>query len=247
MPDMLSNSQPDLTSWAVSLAPTFPAAVPWDDSLRFVGLLHKLGASGVEEVATILPEVVKRRQGDVPVIAASCPKVRTMIHREFPHIKKYVRDSLPPTVLHAKSLRQRLGSRVLQILPCTCKVPLQKKQGGADMAITFADFLSRVNTEQSPPSVLPDRMDSMPNIFRLCVLNPGITGLQNCRQFLRGFPETPVKQQSWELTGCRGGCLAGAGMPQGFTMEKRRQKIASYTSGLQQMQSISTSSHVEEA
>ncbi|MDI7250801.1 MAG: [Fe-Fe] hydrogenase large subunit C-terminal domain-containing protein [Bacillota bacterium] len=214
---------------AVSLAPSYVAAFEASPG-QVVAALKALGFPVVEETASVLGKMVRRREEMarevVPVLSGSCPVVRRLIAGEFPWLLPHV-EPVSALGLHVAELRQRYpGVRVVFVGPCEAKRVLPDR-AAPDAVLTFREVACWWRARGIDPGrcerAEPDRAADA--IGRISVAVVHASGLEECRRLL---PRVAVPWEGLpylELTACPGGCLNGPGMPPGDAGERCRKVV----------------------
>lgn len=216
----------------VSLAPSYVAAFEASPG-QVVAAVRSLGFRVVEETASVLGEMIRRREEmareAVPVLSGSCPVVRRLIAGEFPWLLPRV-EPASAMGLHLARLRYRYpGARVVFLGPCEAK-RLLPERSQPDAVLTFREVASwwyarGIDPTRCEPSV-PDRTADA--LARISVAVVHASGLEGCRRMLSLVSAGPWEGLPYlELTACPGGCLNGPGMPPADAGE-RRQKAVQY-------------------
>jgi iron only hydrogenase large subunit-like protein/DNA-binding MarR family transcriptional regulator len=222
----------------VSLAPSFPSFDALDDPLRFIGALHKLGFTKIEETSIGATCVSKQYKEDFSsdkqhVITSSCPSVTMLITKYFSDKVQYLSESISPMMAHNKMIKQENKNvKTVFIGPCISKkeetIICTSKDSCIDAVITFddiRDWLQEENIDihqveakqldkQSPIDMkwypLSGGVEKASNLPQTKRRIYKIDGMENCVNFLEHLDE--LSCQTWiEMNACKEGCINGFG------------------------------------
>ncbi|MGB9868144.1 MAG: [Fe-Fe] hydrogenase large subunit C-terminal domain-containing protein [Bacillota bacterium] len=244
---------------AVSLAPSFAAALPLDDPLRVVTALRKMGVAVVQETALGAEMVASLQrklldQGHGPMISSSCPAVVSLIEKHYPEAIRFLSPAVSPAVAHGRYLKaQYPGIRVVFIGPCIAKkdeICDPEVSDSVDVALTFQELLQWVDEAHIPlsdcaPGSFDPPLPSLARLFpadggllRSCqldgVLNRAamsVSGVDRCREVINHFLKGETQPQLVELMACPGGCISGPFALGGEDYYQRRNKLLTYVAG----------------
>jgi len=222
---------------AVSLAPSFAAALPLDEPLKVVTALRRMGVSvvqetalGAEMVATLQRKLLDEGHG--PMISSSCPAVVSLVEKHFPEAIPYLSPVVSPAIAHGRYLKSKyLGVRVVFIGPCIAKkeeIAEPEVHGAVDVALTFQELMqwfeeSDINLADCAPGRFDPPSPSYARLFpadggllRSCgadeVLSRSamsVSGVDGCREVIKHFLTGGEQPKLVELMACSGGCISG--------------------------------------
>lgn len=225
--------------WAISLAPSFPAAFYPAAPAQVVARLRMVGFIAVEETAVVLPRLMSLRERLVAArggfyISSSCPAVVTLIERKYPDLRRYVLPLPSPMAWHGRLLKERYGkdTRVLFAGPCGAK----KKEAAlnhdaVDCAVTFRELSAWLEKHRPAATSLPceDVIAAADmTVARAAVLGVFASGREEITELFSKLPSDPPAP-FLEVLACPGGCLNGPGMPSNLDLAQRRAAVLEFT------------------
>jgi len=240
---------------AVSLAPSFAVAFDSWKPGQVISALKSLGFSYVEETAEGAELVAQQhlalvKQNTGSVITSCCPAVVKLIELYYPELTKNLAPVVSPMVAHGAILKQRYGkdTKVVFIGPCIAKKEEAQHFDSVDAVLTFFELMQLINENRIYPGVLPDGKFDGPGAKLAQVFpSPGglaktamlstdllakdvitIDGLEETISFLDNFQQVSDSYKLIELLACRGGCIAGPGIPSLDGLYSKREKLLSY-------------------
>lgn len=243
---------------ALSVAPSFAAAFPRKVVESFESMVRALGFTWVEETA-VGAQVVARKYKDLllgreePLISACCSAAVNLIEKHYPDLIPYLAPCLSPMATHGLLLKKRYGPdiKVVFVGPCTAKIDEARRPevaGIIDAVITFPELQKWFEEAKLEPmgkkngssggDGLPAR--SFPvegGVLQAAGISGDLTsrvltvsGLEECLATFRDLAAGRIKPRFVEAMVCTGGCVGGAGMPQGVSAAANRLKVAAYCS-----------------
>ncbi|MCL4837500.1 MAG: 4Fe-4S binding protein [Thermoanaerobaculia bacterium] len=136
---------------AVLVAPSYPAEFPDVAPGELVGMLRRLGFTGVHEVgfgADLVARAYTRLLAERPTgrfIATTCPAVTSYVERLHPELVPLLAPIVSPMVATARVLRRHggAGQRTVFVGPCLAKKEeaiADQVKGEIDCVLTFAEL-----------------------------------------------------------------------------------------------------------
>jgi PAS domain S-box-containing protein len=242
---------------AVSLAPSFPSAIP-GDPMRVPAALRRLGFDYVQETA-VGAEMVGRAHArlaaelDRPLLTSSCPAIVNLIQCHYPDALPYLAPLVSPMIAHARYLKSILPEhRVVFIGPCIAKkheAETDQVAGVVDAALTFEELLEWLAQEGiNLEDCAPGAFDGIsPHYARLFAVDGGtlrtaaldtdllsrstqaVSGLPQCKELVEHLVDRPEDlPRLIEVLSCEGGCISGPTNPSPDDTFRRRQRVLQY-------------------
>lgn len=238
-----------------SLAPSFVVGLPYEDPLKVVTALRKLGFSYVGETALGAEMVsVAHRQllrSQQPFISSACPAAVSLIEKYHPEAIPFLAPLVSPMVAHGRYLKERFpGAYVAFIGPCVAKkseMDDPNVSGAVDAAITFEELVdwfreAGVDPDQCEPGAFDGPLPSMARLYACdggllktvdedsllsshCV---AVSGIDNCQEMIRHFVEGSAPPLLVELLVCAGGCISGPGSCDRWDLYEGRKRLIDY-------------------
>lgn len=255
---MLSEGRPV----AVSLAPSFPAAMP-GDPMVVPAALRRLGFDYIQETA-VGAELVGREHARLaaehhqPLLTSSCPAIVNLIQCHYPAALPYLAPVVSPMIAHGRYLKSILPDhRVVFIGPCIAKkheAEVPHLAGAVDAVLTFEELLEWMAREEVHLDQLqPGRFDgASPHLARLFPLDGGtlgtaaldtgllsrstqaVSGLAVCKELVEHLVDhADDLPRLIEVLACEGGCISGPTNPSRDDTFRRRQRVLQYVEARQ--------------
>ncbi|HHV78474.1 MAG TPA: PAS domain S-box protein [Firmicutes bacterium] len=222
---------------AVSLAPSFAAALPIDEPLKIVTALRRLGVSIVQETA-LGAEMVAAAQRQLlqtdgrSMISSACPAIVSLVEKHFPEAREFLSPVVSPVIAHGRYLKRRYpGIRVVFIGPCVAKkdeISDPSVSDAVDVALTFQELMQWLDEAEIDPAQYPIGEFDPPyasyarlfpadgGLLRTCeqteILSRSsvsVSGVENCREVIKHLLRRERLPQLVEAMACPGGCLSG--------------------------------------
>ncbi|WP_018085928.1 [Fe-Fe] hydrogenase large subunit C-terminal domain-containing protein [Desulfurispora thermophila] len=242
---------------AVSLAPSFAAALPLSRPRTLVSMLKKLGFAYVSETslgAEMVSAAHKELGFKQPYISSACPVVVNLIEKHFPDLIPYLAPLVSPMIAHGRYLKRLLPDhKVVFIGPCIAKkaeITCPELAGAVDEVMGFQELWEWLTTECLCEEDCEEAgFDGpQPALARLYPVDGGmlrtiapstdileskvitVTGLKNCWEFLQHLQGGFIDHPPYlmELLACNGGCISGPLSVTGDDIYVKRQKIQAY-------------------
>jgi len=238
----------------LSLAPSYRSEFSDYTIPQLLEGLYRLGFFKVSETAigAELVSVATKRwldeQPDGVYYSSCCPSIVRLLQKYYPEQLKRLAPVDSPMQAHAKFIRKTYGenTRVIFAGPCIAKKKESEDyQGGADLALTFAELREWLKAEGLTPDFLTgsNRFAFAPfgasngsiypvdgGMISTMKHNAGITdisfmsfsGLHNVKGIIEQLPDRYEGKLFLELMVCEGGCINGPLVSSpGSTVEKR--------------------------
>jgi signal transduction histidine kinase/Fe-S-cluster-containing hydrogenase component 2 len=242
-------------TWAI-VAPSFPAEFPELDYRQLVGMVRRLGFTGVCEVAfgaDLVADRYKRLLGesqDGRYIASTCPAIFGYVERYFPDLVGRLAPIVSPMVAMARVLRatQDEPLRVVFIGPCIAKkIEADSKTipGEIDAAITFKELAQMFQADTIAPDEPSDFDPPHAGPGALFAISRGLLqaakieenlldgqviateGRTNFVEAMREFETGSMDARLLEVLACQG-CIMGPGISRDDAMFRRRSNVSQY-------------------
>lgn len=241
---------------AVSLAPSFAAALPLDEPLRIVTALRRLGATIVQETA-LGAEMVAAAQrqlletGRRPMITSACPAIVSLVEKHFPEAREFLSPIVSPAIAHGRFLKHRYpGIRVVFVGPCVAKkdeICEPSVSDAVDVALTFQELMQWLGEAGIDPAQCPpgDFDPPYPTYARLFPTDGGllrtcdqiealsrstlsVSGVENCKEVIKHVLRGESLPALVEVMACPGGCISGPFALGDSDYYLRRDRLISY-------------------
>lgn len=242
---------------AVSLAPSFAAALPLKRPRTLAGMLRKLGFAYISETS-LGAELVSAAHKELgfrhSYISSACPVVVNLIEKHFPGLISYLAPLVSPMIAHGRFLKRLLPDhKVVFAGPCIAKkaeITTPELAGAVDEVIGFQELWEWIQAEGlMEDDFAEESFDGpQPALARLYPVDGGmlrtivpstdileskvitITGLNNCREFLQHLQSGAIEHPPYlmELLACNGGCISGPLSVTADDIYVKRQKIQAY-------------------
>lgn len=226
-----------------SLAPSFPAAFPEDDPDQIKNRLHKLGFALVEETARGAAAVAKafadlvKREREQTWISTACPVVVNLVKKHFPDLLHCLTPLVSPMAAHGRMLKQEEGpsTKVVFIGPCLAKkeeMTDPQIAGEIDAVLTFEELQAWLAEDSFMAGKVAETAQEVPQpgrefplvggLFATAGLQEGIPGgellslhgIDDCLTLLQTLSQgVKLDTRIFDLTACRGSCVAGPCQP----------------------------------
>lgn len=147
---------------AVSLAPSYPWALPLDKPKRLISAIKKLGINIVQPTslgAMLISEAYQQLidHGQMKnIITTACPTICDMIEKYYPDLVPYMAPVVSPMIAHGRMLKKLYGNhvKVIFIGPCISKkreITDIRNDDAIDVAITFEELIGWLEEEGIVP------------------------------------------------------------------------------------------------
>ncbi|HEX2949390.1 MAG TPA: [Fe-Fe] hydrogenase large subunit C-terminal domain-containing protein [Armatimonadota bacterium] len=230
-----------------SVAPS-AAGVFGDDLPRFIGALHALGFSRVEETARTAEAVAHAhidllKQGK-PVITTACPAIVSLVEKYYPQYVGYLAPIPSPMLAHARLLREEHGSDIGVVFIGPCVAKKDETTEGLNGTVTFDEIrawldeagISLQNSDEAsfdnPPVGTARSFPLLQGLIKTAglpdsTLTPSVitvSGLREVKTFLEELSSLDGIGII-EALACQGGCLEGPGATIGPALWERRSHL----------------------
>ena len=216
----------------------------------------ELAAAAVREEVEEVGAAPRRPGAPVlPLVATACPVVVNLMETVYPEALRHASRVVSPMVAHGRLLKRLYpGAKVVFVGPCVAKKDEAERPGisdAVDAAVTFAELADWLFEESiDPAQVDPSPFDGpAPQVARVFPVEGGllrtaalptdlmsgrwlaVSGMEGCREILESLvDELPPPEldgvELIELLACRGGCIAGPGVPDDrSSVAARRQRL----------------------
>lgn len=247
----------------VSLAPSFAVAFDQWQPGQIISALKKLGFNYVEETAEGAEWVAREHlklvnQSEQAVITSCCPSIVSLIEIYYPQLLPYLAPVISPMVAHGRILKARYGkeTKVVFIGPCIAKKEERARFEEIDAVLTF-DELEQLFKENyinpakyflgnfdGPGAAMAHVFPSPGGLAKTAALSTdllarevvSIDGMEESIAFLNDYEKVSESFRLIELLACRGGCIAGPGIPSEKGLFGRREQLLKYAENIQQDQ-----------
>lgn len=243
----------------VSLAPSFVGAFDVLEAGQIVTALKNLGfdiveetAIGAEVVKKLYKEYIKNNKKE-NIITTSCPSANSLIEIYYPSMIKYMLPIVSPMIAHGKLLKKIYGSDtfVVFIGPCISKnIEARDFQHETtiDAVLTFDELKAWFEEENidlqslssngfdsksyKTGSSFPLNGSIIKNLLEednFSYESINVSGINECKEVLESIEKGELSNVCLEINICKGGCIAGPGMPKNSgSYYARKKKVKDY-------------------
>lgn len=243
----------------VSIAPSFVGAFDVLEAGQVVTALKNLGfdiveetAIGAEVVKNLYKESINKKNRK-NIITTCCPSANSLIEIYYPSMLKYMLPVVSPMIAHGKILKRSYGSDVFVVFigPCISKnIEARDFQHdtAVDAVLTFNELKTWIKEENidiqslsnsnfdnksyKAGSSFPLNGSIIENLFKedkhsYELIN--VSGINECKEILESIEKGELSNVCLEINICKGGCIAGPGMPKDSgSYYSRKKKVRDY-------------------
>jgi two-component system NtrC family sensor kinase len=242
---------------AVCVAPSFPVEFGDIGTMRFVGMLRKVGFEYVCEVAfgaDIVSLQYRRLVNENPdkkYISSACPAVVNYVRKYYPSLVKNLAPVVSPMIASSRVMKNFYGDdiKIIFVGPCIAKkMEIQNYTSSVEIALTFKEMkeifnrfgVSDANSVDSyfdPPypakGVLYPIGRGLLNAseFEDDILSGrfmSASGLENFTEALKNIEKGDIKSQFIDLL-CCDGCIMGPGISKDNSKYSREEMVRLYS------------------